>query len=71
LFNRARGRGESARVRGYSEIDCIVVPVYDPGDPSRTLETWYEVSFSRPVNTIEELFVELRFALELTSQSRP
>lgn len=69
LFNRARCRGEIALVRGYHEIDCIVVPVYDPGDPSRTLDTWYEVSFSRPVTTLEELFVELRFALELTSQS--
>lgn len=69
LFNRARCRGEIALVRGYHEIDSIVVPVYDPGDASRTLDTWYEVSFTRPVSTLEELYLELRFALELTSQS--
>lgn len=69
LFNRARCRGEIALVRGYRESDCIVVPVYDPGDPSRTLDTWYEVAFTRAISSLEELFTELRFALELTSQT--
>lgn len=70
LFHRARSRGEIALVRGYREIDCTVVPVYDPGDPTRTLDTWYEVSFSRAVSSLDELFIELRFALEIASQAR-
>ncbi|HMA95456.1 MAG TPA: hypothetical protein VKP30_22360, partial [Polyangiaceae bacterium] len=69
LFNRARCRGEVALVRGYVESDRVVVPVYDPGDPSRTLDTWYEVAFARDVSSLEELIVELRFALDLTSHS--
>lgn len=65
LLSRARSRADAAVVRGYSEVDCAIVPVYDPGDPSRTLDTWYEVSFARPVASLEELMKELRFALEL------
>jgi hypothetical protein len=65
LLNRARVLGNVALSRGYAEVDCAVVPVYDPGDPSRTLDTWYEVSFSRTVATVDELLQELRFALAL------
>jgi hypothetical protein len=65
LLNRARILGKIALARGYAEVDCAVVPVYDPGDPSRTLDTWYEVSFSRTVMSLDELLQELRFALGL------
>ena len=65
LLERARSRGRAATARGYAEVDCAIVPVYDPGDPTRTLDTWYEVSFGRPVANEGELVQELRFALGL------
>lgn len=65
LLDRARARGAVALPRGYVEIDCAIVPVYDPGDPARTLDTWYEVSFGRTVASMDELVHELHFALGL------
>lgn len=65
LLGRARSQGEVALPRGYAEVDCAIVPVYDPGDPSRTLDTWFEVTFARPVTSLDELVQELRFALGL------
>jgi len=65
LLGHARKRGNVAISRGYVEVDCAIVPVYDPGDAARTLDTWYEVSFVRSVDSLEELVAELRFALSL------
>jgi hypothetical protein len=65
LLGRARIQGDVALGRGYVEVDCAIVPVYDPGDPSRTLDTWFEVTFSRNVGSFDDLVQELRFALGL------
>ena len=65
LFERARACAEEARGRGYTEIGVAAVPVHDPGDATKTLDTWYEVSFERPVASEDELEQELRYALGL------
>jgi hypothetical protein len=65
LFDRARSLAHSSVERGYGEIEASVVPVSDPGDESRTLDTWYEVTFERRVGDLDELFTELRYALSL------
>jgi hypothetical protein len=65
LIGRARSQGEPSLARGYVEVDCAIVPVYDPGDSSRTLDTWFEVTFTREVGSFDELVQELRFALGL------
>ena len=65
LYDRARILAAPCVERGYSEVGTSVVPVSDPGDQSRTLETWYEVVFARSVGVLDELFDELRYALEL------
>jgi hypothetical protein len=41
------------------------VPVRDPGDASKTLDTWYEVAFERAVADEDELMQELAYALAL------
>jgi hypothetical protein len=69
LLDRARTQGTSALARGYVEVDSAIVPVYDPGDPSRILDTWYEVSFTRAVGSLDELMQELRFALALSKDA--
>ena len=65
LFERARRLAEVGIERGYVELDSNVVTIRDPGDGSRTLDTWYEVAFAKSVATLPELFDELRFALAL------
>lgn len=65
LFARARGVVADASDRGYSEAETKVVEVKDPGDSSRTLDTWYEVAFEREVDSEDALTDELRYALGL------
>ena len=65
LYERARACAGEAVGRGYTEVGVAEVPVRDPGDASSTLDTWYEVSFERPVASEDELEQELRYALGL------
>jgi hypothetical protein len=72
LFARARGLSGALAAKGYQEVAANAVPIHDPSDKSRTLDTWYEVSYERPVADQDELFAELRFVLTLTRvASRP
>jgi hypothetical protein len=66
LYSRARGLSEPLAARGYAEIAAAGVPVQDPSDRSRTLDTWYEVTYSLGLTDEGTLFDELRFALGLT-----
>src|SRR5688572_1191241 len=65
LYARARALAVPMTDRGYGEIGCTSVPVKDPGDPNRTLDTWYEVTYERQVGDESELHPELRFALSV------
>jgi len=66
LFGRARSMGDPAVARGYTEVSTAAVPVADPGDPSRTLDIWYEVAFERSVPADEDVYAELRDLLKLS-----
>lgn len=70
LFGRARKLAESAILRGFRETGTKVVPIRDPGDRTRTLDTWYEVWFEHPVSDEAELESELRIALSLEKSAR-
>jgi hypothetical protein len=63
LFDRARGLGASAVVRGFAETGTRTSPMYDPTDASRTLDTWYELIFEKPVATLSDAIEEVRFAV--------
>jgi len=65
LYARARSLASPLTERGYLEIAADAVPVHDPSDRSRTLDTWYEVTFVRSLIDEGILFEELRFALRL------
>lgn len=65
LFERARELSASALEHGFSELGTQVTPMKDPADPERTLDTFYEVIYTRDVATIEEACDEARFALAL------
>ena len=63
LVGRARELGNLLTTRGYAEVQTQTVPILDPGDGTKTLVTWYEVSLERVVDGTVELVDELRFAL--------
>lgn len=65
LFQRARRLGKGSTARGYSEVATNIVEIHDPGDRARTLDTWYEVAFEKPVADVDELVSELKYALGL------
>lgn len=66
LFERARALAAPIADRGYREVNSDSVPVSDPGDQTRTIDTWYEVTYERPLADEADLPAELRFALGLT-----
>jgi hypothetical protein len=65
LWDRARKLGAELGDRGYSESLVRSVPILDPGDQSKTLDTWYEVGMSCTLAELTDLILELRFALGL------
>jgi len=69
LFARARGLSAALVARGYREIGADAVPVHDPSDRSRTLDTSYEVSYFLPVTEDAALYAELRFALGVSKNA--
>ncbi|HZF50061.1 MAG TPA: hypothetical protein VE093_15485 [Polyangiaceae bacterium] len=71
LFDRARGLGKSALDRGYGEVKTAAREVRDPGDRARTLDTWCEVSFEKPLGDLAALMDEVRFALSFEKAVSP
>jgi len=65
MFARALEVGKPALERGYKEVDRTIVPIIDPSDPSRTLDTWYEVSFELGMADLGNLIEELGFLLKM------
>jgi hypothetical protein len=65
LYSRARDLADAAISKGYREIACNAVPVPDPGDRSKTLDTWYEVVFELTLQSEAQLTDELHYALAL------
>jgi hypothetical protein len=73
LFAQAHLVATNTLDRGYREVDRTVVPIVDPSDRTRTLDTWYEVTVELTVGTIDELEAELRYLLsspKIASDSR-
>jgi len=69
LFARARGLSAELLSRGYIEVSAQAVPVADPGDRTRTLDTWYEVTYSVEVAGDAMLYSELRVAMGLNKNA--
>jgi hypothetical protein len=70
LFERARALAAPALTRGYLETGTVTNPMHDPADPTRTLDTWYEISFEKAVATLEEAMTEVGFALGIEKAAR-
>ena len=71
LFERARALAARAQAHGYVEVRAEVRKVFDPGDGERTLDTWCEVFFEKPVADLEAAVVEARFAVSIEKAAPP
>jgi len=69
LYERARALSAELVSRGYVEVSAQAVPVPDPGDRSRTLDTWYEVTYSVDVPRDDALAGEVRAALAVNKSA--
>ncbi len=65
LFARARELARVAVERGFSELGTQATPMRDPADQAHVLDTFYEVIFTREVETLEEACELIRFILAL------
>lgn len=65
LYARARTLGASAVARGFVEASATSRDLFDPGDASRVLDTWFEIVFERQVSSLEDAFAELRAVIKL------
>jgi hypothetical protein len=64
MFERVRVIAAPTVAAGYTETQCAVVPVPDPVEAARSLDTWYEVTYERSDLDLTTLIPELRQALE-------
>jgi hypothetical protein len=69
LFERARKLAATAVARGFAEAGTTVTKVADPGDAERTLDTFYEITFSKHAPQLEAAVAELKFALGLEKRA--
>ena len=65
LFDRVRKLAEPAVAKGFAETSTGVRAVSDPGDASRTIDTFYEVFLSQDVASVEDAVPVLKLALSL------
>ncbi len=65
LFERVSRLAEPARTAGFLEVERNIAPVIDPGDASRTLDTFYEITLSKEADSLESALEGLRFAMTL------
>jgi hypothetical protein len=70
LFDRARAAAITVVSRGYVETQAWATSLRDPVDAARILDTWYEVSYEKRVNTIDEAMSEVGFALKIEKTAR-
>ena len=69
LFDRVRKLAEPALSDGFAEVSTAVTRVADPGDAERTLDTFYEITYSKQAGALDDALTELRFALGLEKRA--
>jgi len=65
LFDRVRKLAEPAVAKGFAEQSTGVRAVSDPGDATRTIDTFYELFLSQDVASVDEAVPLLKLALSL------
>ncbi|MFW6051581.1 MAG: hypothetical protein ACODAU_10420 [Myxococcota bacterium] len=72
LFDLVRKAvGSDAKDRGYGEAGADTVHVTDPVDASKVLDVWHEVTYRKPVSTVDDVVEEVRWALGVDKYVTP
>jgi len=69
LFERVRKLAVEAVSAGFAEISTSVTRVADPGDTERTLDTFFEITYSKAAPALEAALAELKFAMGLEKRA--
>jgi hypothetical protein len=69
LFDRVRRLAASTLSDGFVEVATAVTRVPDPGDSEQTLDTHYEMTFSKRTALLDDALVELRLALGIEKRA--
>lgn len=65
MYDHARTLANVALERGYAEVGTHITPLLDPNDETHTLDSWFEVSYEKRVNDLDEAMAEVGFALSI------
>ncbi|GAC1574149.1 MAG: hypothetical protein NVS3B20_24600 [Polyangiales bacterium] len=66
LYQRVRDLAKDAVIgHGFQEIEAREQHMLDPGDKGKTLDTWYELVFSRVLEGVEQAIEEVKRLLKL------
>jgi hypothetical protein len=69
LFDRVRQLAAPAVSDGFTEVGTAVTRISDPGDAERTLDTFYEITYSKQAPRLDDALLELKFALGLEKRA--
>jgi hypothetical protein len=69
LFERVRKLAVPALSEGFTEVSTAMTRVADPGDAERTLDTFYEITYSKAAAALDDALVELKFAMSLEKRA--
>jgi hypothetical protein len=69
LFERVRKLAERVLAAGFAEVTTAVTRVADPGDPERTLDTFYEITYAKNASALPDALAELKFAMALEKRA--
>lgn len=69
LFDRVRKLAERVLAAGFAEVTTAVTRVADPGDPERTLDTFYEITYAKSADALADALAELKFAMALEKRA--
>jgi len=71
LFERVRElAAEDLIARGFTELEAREQRMPDPGDKSKTLDTWYELVFTRTFKDTESAIADIKRILPLDKYAK-
>jgi hypothetical protein len=69
LFDRVRRLAASTLSDGFAEVATAVTRLPDPGDSEQTLDTHYEITYSKRASRLDDALLELKLALGIEKRA--
>jgi hypothetical protein len=67
LYEKVRGEiSASARAQGFEEVAQHPRELHDPGDASRVLDVWYELTYAKPLRDADSWLDDIRWAMSVS-----